>query len=233
LAVAFLLRWHILRPGDVIKGGESGEKIEAAFRLANDPPLVANPEAWKTLPNCAERRLLRGIRDQVKAGGKKGLIDTIGKVGAWPSWTKKNPRRYRLDPGIGKLETDRGSFKFDDAGLPPSPDAHFRGALAVAPAASPPGHLLAARDLAPRVLLYGLEGDDPENPTSRVAFDGKTLTPSYRGEARDPIDTERQRIDRLVLFDANVDGKAEPPALWAIPVLPGELRTLKVRDAGQ
>lgn len=120
-AMAILLRWHVRFPADVVSGGTAGPRMQAALRQAraDHEGLTGDPSAWG---DAEEKALLRGLHGQVEARKNKDLENTIAQVDGWPAWARgSNPRRYALDPQVGKLSEKRRSLQFDDAGLPPAP----------------------------------------------------------------------------------------------------------------
>ena len=119
-AMAILQRWHIRFPGHIVSGGRAGSALSDAYAAArgNIGNWPADPRHWT---QQHEDVLLKALRDRVATAGGD-LPQTIGQVDAWPAWAGgSNPRRYRLSPAVGNLDTGRGSFKFDRAGLPPPP----------------------------------------------------------------------------------------------------------------
>ncbi len=120
-AMGILLRWHVRFPADVVKGGKAGSKMRGALQRARSARegLTGDPSQWG---DAEEKALVQALRDQVAARGNENLSTTIGQVDGWPDWAQgSNPRRYALDPEIGRLSEKRNSFQFDDAGLPPAP----------------------------------------------------------------------------------------------------------------
>jgi|GEM_PF-734735 len=115
-AMAMLLRWHIRFPGHVASGGTAGARLVAALNRAAIPAGAGPPTAWT---DAHQARLVQGIRDEVANVGNTGLTDTVTYVHDWPSWGG-NPRRYALDPAIGRLSTAR-DFVLDESDLPPTP----------------------------------------------------------------------------------------------------------------
>jgi hypothetical protein len=244
-ATAFLLRWHILSPKGVVDGGESGLHVNAALRTTNNPPLPPDPATWK---DCHEHRLVEGLLKEVnRLGGKKAekseLNKTISELNTWPSWARNptsarvNPRCYQLEPTIGGLSQDRGSFKFD---RPTLDEIAKRGIAGTETETSAEDGLLAAPDDAHlRAVLYAYEGQaTPEGeevqPTFRVMSNGTSLTATYNDQpATAPPDLNA--IDRVVLFAPdNFAGNEQDPedALFALALVPGSLRQLVLEKPG-
>ncbi len=121
-ARAIILRWHIRFPGHVAAGGRMGGRLDAAVQNARAAAAAldwdGDPAGWTDVHEAA---LIDGLRGQTqRAGG--GLPTTIRQVDRWPQWASgSNPKRYKLDKGIGPLSEARGSFRFDDEDLPPAP----------------------------------------------------------------------------------------------------------------
>lgn len=215
LAVAYLLRWHILFPAHVISQGKSARRLVDAFTLANKPKFENTPDKWV---QCNENRLLLGLRKKVQQIESAPLSDTIAKITAWPAWVKNNPRCYRLENTIGKLDTTRGSFKFDASNLPPAPPED-----AVRPHESHP--LIKGPDQRP--VLIGFEGAEP---TFKVYSDGSTLVATYNGHPQ-PSPNDLNAIDRIVLFNDPATTDSDEPLL-GIAIFPGSLDRLQVDDPG-
>lgn len=121
-AAAIVLRWHIRFPGHIAAAGKAGSRLLAALETARSvqPDLNWNapPAGWT---DAHERALIQGLRTQARQAGG-GLPETIQAVDAWPQWASgNNPRRYRLSTTVGSLQEGRGSFQFDEQGLPPAP----------------------------------------------------------------------------------------------------------------
>jgi hypothetical protein len=120
LAVAVLVRWHIRFPDNMIRNGRAAPTLVGILNRARQsggswPP---NPANW-TQDN--EDRLVAALRDASQTAGG-GLQDSIPAVMNWPDWTTgNNPRKYKLDKTIGRLNPARGSFLFDSSNLPPPP----------------------------------------------------------------------------------------------------------------
>jgi hypothetical protein len=122
MARAIILRWHIRFPAHVASGGAAGGRLRGALdrAKATAPGLdwAGVPAGWT---DAHESALIAGLRAQT-AGAGGGLDRTIRQVVEWPAWAGgRNPRRYRLSKEIGGLDQGRGSFRFDDQGLPPAP----------------------------------------------------------------------------------------------------------------
>lgn len=121
-ALGILLRWHIRYPADVVRSGNSGPKLLAALATAKgrrtDLNWERDPSTWT---DSHERALLDGLRAEVERRGNENLSQTIDQVDNWPTWRSHNPRGYTLSNRIFSLSEERGSFRFDDSGLPAAP----------------------------------------------------------------------------------------------------------------
>lgn len=112
MATALVLRWHIFRPAHI-----TGDHLRAAIKRA---ALAGDPSTWT---DDDERKLIDGLIAQ-SALAHSALPKGLQEVRDWPDWAARgaaNPRRYALDPAIGGLATERGTFHFDEADLPPAP----------------------------------------------------------------------------------------------------------------
>jgi hypothetical protein len=119
-AVAMILRFHIRFPGYVISGGAPAGRLKDALTRAKaaDPSATwtADPSTWT---NAMEGHLIQGIFDAAPTS----VQGTLTEVRNWPTWlTGSNPRAFALTaPVAAALSTNRSSFSFDTAGLPPAP----------------------------------------------------------------------------------------------------------------
>ena len=115
---AILLRWHIRAPGDVVSGGQAGGRIRAALQRARQGHgglgWDGDPKNWS---NAHEAALVKGLMDEAASSN---YFETLDYVNKWPDWGH-NPRRFALDPAIGRLADTRASLVFDGSGLPPAP----------------------------------------------------------------------------------------------------------------
>jgi len=119
-ARAILLRWHIRFPGHIVSGGKAGFAVSQAYAAARLrlPLWPANPREWD---EEHESVLLDELRKGARTAGG-GLPQTVEQVDDWPAWAGgSNPRRYRLSPSIGRLATNRNSFRLARGDLPPPP----------------------------------------------------------------------------------------------------------------
>lgn len=214
LAVAYLLRWHILFPAHVVSQGKSARGLVDAFTLANKPKFENTPDKWV---QCNENRLLLGLRKKFQQIGSVRLSDTTAKITAWPAWLNNNPRCYQLENTIGKLDTNRASFKFDASNLPPAPPEDV-----VPPDGSHP--LMQGPDQRP--VLFGFEGGEP---TFKVTSDGSTLTATYKDHPQ-PSPNDLKAIDRIVLY--NDPATTDNAPRLGIAIFPGSLDKLQVDDPG-
>ncbi|QDT08101.1 peptidoglycan-binding domain-containing protein [Planctomycetes bacterium K23_9] len=122
-AAALLLRWHVRYPARVIIRGNvtnvfNGSDIgvvETAFKNAG---LSGEPTTWTDVD---EEALVDGLVQEVERLGNIGFRDTIDYVNRWPDSWGSNYRHYQLPESIGRLSTERGSFQFDEQGLPIAP----------------------------------------------------------------------------------------------------------------
>ncbi len=125
-AWGLLLRWHVRFTSHVVRTRVVGAHVQNAVRRAAIPAAAGDPTRWK---NSHEQQLIDGLMREVDAlvaanANRAGFKSTMEQVRDWPRWARPgatNPRGYALDPTIGNLALTRGSFQFDDAGLPPSP----------------------------------------------------------------------------------------------------------------
>jgi RHS repeat-associated protein len=112
-AVALVAAWHALRPGDVVANGASGPRLLAVVARAG---LTGSAD-----PRAADQgRLLSALHDEAVAAA----LSDLGAVEEWPRWAAPgaaNPRGYRLDPAIGRLDAGAGSFLLDASDLTPAP----------------------------------------------------------------------------------------------------------------
>jgi hypothetical protein len=121
-AMAMIMRWHVFRPGHVVNGNAEGDHLRSALQRAAIPAGAGDPSTWT---DAHQRSLIAGLQAEIDQTVKDaGLSTTIAAVVAWPNWAgagAKNPRSYRLDPTIGRLDDTARSFQFDASDLPPAP----------------------------------------------------------------------------------------------------------------
>ena len=120
-AVAMILRWHIRYPAHVISSGAPGGKLRAVLTAAK---AAANTLDWTTDPTTWTDEHETALVTAFQASPPSGVKDAFTYLGNWPAHLEKgkNSRGYKLAaPIAAALDRGRGSFKFDDAGLPPAP----------------------------------------------------------------------------------------------------------------
>lgn len=122
-ARALLHRWHIYRPGEISSSGPG-----TALRRIVQRAQAGGPGGWGGNPtnwtNAHETALLNANDAIIQDMGNADLKNTTANVSKWPGWHgpgTTNPRKYQLAHGLTPLSTKRGSFKFDNTGLPPAP----------------------------------------------------------------------------------------------------------------
>lgn len=121
-AVAFLLRWHIRYPANVVASYAAGKQIKKALDeaqpAASTLTWTGDPSAWT---DDHETALIDGLLKVAPGNVKKDLE----YIRDWPRWLpggKHNPRKYALAAPIASaLSAKRNSLEFDDSGLPPMP----------------------------------------------------------------------------------------------------------------
>lgn len=212
LAIAMLLRWHIFRPGHVIDGGMTSDRLTAIFKLANIPKPAGSPDHWKQcLQNHLIRAILEYVRSRPKAQGLEDLSKGLNDIARFPIWAKgKNPREYVLTPTIGKLSRVPDSFLFDAEGLPPAPPfenvpgPEFNE-LVLAAESTPEEEILRVK----RVVSTYIGNRE----IFRVVSDGTTLTGSWLDNV---TAADKKKIDRVIFFKANEN---DTEALWVLPVV--------------
>ena len=211
LSVAWLLRWHVKRPGDVVAGGVAGAQITGAVadakisgKIVNDWPTTAQP--------C--------LREKLRARATTMLGKDVERVVQF------------VVPGLGQLSQDPGSFTFFGDGLPPAPwsaaatPAPFNVTSMIEPlveqtaaaATGGPAGTQVVQGFAKGVQIYA------------AASDGTTIQDWFRdslGNWRNaaPPDPLRHSIDRLGFFDGAT-------LLFVWPVLGDEFSKLRTDNAG-
>ena len=94
------------------------------------PAAAGYPGQWKATWLPGEDSLVEGVTQQAdlriaaatsNASAKtwQAFRTTLLAARDFPTWTAaKNPRRFALDPAIGKLDAARDSFHWEPSGLP-------------------------------------------------------------------------------------------------------------------
>ncbi|HET9444076.1 MAG TPA: peptidoglycan-binding domain-containing protein, partial [Acidimicrobiales bacterium] len=133
-AAAMIMRWHVLSPGGMVKGGPAGEnqpirrqgRAGNRIRDAYTRAQAARPDLnWTTAPttwgNAHEAALVDGIWDEAdEVGGE--MERTIRLARDWPDWGA-NPRGWSLPltdlPAAERnLLVARNSLDLDSSALP-------------------------------------------------------------------------------------------------------------------
>jgi hypothetical protein len=121
--VACVLRWHALRPNDVVRDGVAGPaltgSLERARRARPDLDWQGPPEEWGDQHEAA-----LGAGLSAEAGRHRTLTQDLGDLSEWPSWMNAaNPRRFslplsHLPAGERRLSRARHSADLDRRDLP-------------------------------------------------------------------------------------------------------------------
>jgi hypothetical protein len=117
LAVAFLLRWHVNRPADIVSNAEAGPVVRRAIARARRT-VGGAPDRWG---NPEEQQLIASLQQELAVAANAGEVQrTMPRVLNWPNgWSALQRARYRLPQQIGALSASRRSFSLEEGQLPP------------------------------------------------------------------------------------------------------------------
>jgi hypothetical protein len=130
--IAFLLRWHIFRPGDVTQN--SGH-VRTAIRETIASSGLANWNNRANWQNTHEAAITQGLLAHIVTWRQnimnsptlsiqqknnhftKSLLETTQRVDQWPTYTGRNNLGYHVNSQLGALRVERNSLSFSSTGL--------------------------------------------------------------------------------------------------------------------
>lgn len=116
-ALAMITRWHVWMPAHMVRSGNAGPRLTAAFARAN---LAGDPSTWTTQN---EQALIDGLQAEAadyvaNTDPNSNIEDDLNAIDGWPGTMPNNWNLTLTAATVGTFQDTRNSLDLDTTDLP-------------------------------------------------------------------------------------------------------------------